>query len=102
MEVKVNENNGKIKLKLSGDVYIEQADELTSVFNSVIEKNPKEVEIDLNGLKTITSSGIGRIVLLYKGLKKKGSLLSIIGVNDTIMQIFKVVKLNKLIKIKST
>jgi len=100
MEVKVDERNGIMTLKFKGDIYIEQADELTSVFNSIIEKNPRDVEIDLDGLKTITSSGIGKIVLLYKDLKKRGGKLRIIKVNDTIMQIFKIVKLDKLIEIE--
>jgi len=74
---------------------------MINVFNSIIEKNPGEVVIDMEGLKSITSSGIGKIVLLYKELQKKGGKIKIIGVNDTIMQIFKIVKLDKLVEIES-
>ena len=52
-------------------------------------------------MKSITSSGIGKIVLLYKELHKKGGKIRIVGANDTIMQIFKIVKLDKLMEIES-
>jgi len=100
MEVKVTSSDGKTTVMLKGDIYVNQADELVDVFNSIVEKQPKEVTIDISGLKSITSSGIGKIVLLYKNLHEKNGKLKIIGVNDTIMQIFKIVKLDKLVEIE--
>ena len=100
MEVKVSEKDGVVAVALTGGIHIEQADELLDVFNSIIEKKPKEVVIDLSDLRSITSSGIGKIVLLYKGLQKCKGKMKILGVNDTIMQIFKIVKLDKLMEIK--
>jgi anti-sigma B factor antagonist len=100
MDVKVSEGEKSVTVSLKGDIYVEQADELLEIFNSIIEKGPKEVIIDLSGLKSITSSGIGKIVLLYKGLQKKNGKVKIVGVNNTIMQIFKIVKLNKLVEIE--
>ncbi len=100
MNIKVLENKGKVTVKVKGDIYIDQADELLKTFNSVINKNPKEVLLDLQGLKSITSSGIGKIVLLYKELQKKNGVIKIIGVNETIMQIFKIVKLDRLVDIE--
>ena len=100
MDIKMDESDKKITLTLKGDIYVEQADELLDTVTSIIEKSPEEVEIDLSGLKSITSSGIGKIVLLYKGLHEKKGRIKIVGVNDTIMQIFKIVKLDKLVDIK--
>ena len=100
MEVRIDSSNGKVTVTLKGDIYVDQADELVDVFNSIVEKRPQEVIIDISGLKSITSSGIGKIVLLYKNLHEKNTRLKIIGVNDTIMQIFKIVKLDKLVEIE--
>jgi anti-anti-sigma factor len=100
MEVKVSERDGVVTVTLTGGIHMEQADELLDVFNSIIEKKPKEVVIDLSDLKSITSSGIGKIVLLYKGLHKHKGTLRIEGVNETIMQIFKIVKLDRLMVIR--
>ena len=101
MDIKVSESDGKLTIKVKGDIYIDQADELQETFDSIIKKNPKEVVLDLKGLKSITSSGIGKIVLLYKELQKKNGLIKIVGVNETIMHIFKIVKLDKLVSIES-
>lgn len=100
MDIKLAESDRQVKVTLKGDIYVEQADELVEVFNSIIEKSPEEVIIDISELISIASSGIGKIILLYKGLRKKNGKIKIIGVNDTIMQIFKIVKLDKLIEIK--
>ena len=101
MNIKVSESDGKLTVKVKGDIYIDQANELLGTFNDIIEKNPKEVILDLKELQSITSSGIGKIVLLYKELQKKNGTVKIIGVNSTIMQIFKIVKLDRLIKIET-
>jgi anti-sigma B factor antagonist len=100
MDVQMTDKGEVVAVRLTGDIYVEQADELLDVFNSIIDKKPKEVVIDLADLKSITSSGIGKIVLLYKGLQKNKGKIRIKGVNDTIMQIFKIVKLDKLVEIK--
>ncbi len=102
MDIKVSESEGRINVTLRGDIYVEQSDELLEAFNSIIEKNPQEVIINIKDLKSITSSGIGKIVLLYKGLNQKNGKVKITGVNETIMQIFKVVKLDKLIEIEGS
>ena len=101
MKISVAEGDGKTTVNLNGDIYTEQGDELQQVFDGIIEKTPKEVVINLSELKSITSSGIGKIVYLFKELDKEGGEIRIIGVNDTIMQIFKIVKLDKLMKIES-
>jgi anti-sigma B factor antagonist len=101
MDITVLESDGKLTVKIKGDIYIDQADDLLSTFNNIVKKSPKEVILDLQELKSITSSGIGKIVLLYKELQKKNGVIKIIGVNKTIMQIFKIVKLDKLVDIKS-
>lgn len=102
MEIQVSENCKITTVKLKGDIFVEQGEELLEVFNGIIEKSPKEVVIDLNELKSITSSGIGKIVLLYKEMNKKGGKVRITGVNETIMQIFKIVKLDRLVEIEAT
>lgn len=102
MEIQVSENGKITTVKLKGDIFVEQGEELLEVFNGIIEKSPKEVVIDLNELKSITSSGIGKIVLLYKEMNKKGGKVRITGVNETIMQIFKIVKLDRLVEIEAT
>ena len=99
MDIKVTESKNRMNVTLRGDIYVDQTDELLETFNEIIEKNPEEVIIDIKDLKSITSSGIGKIVLLYKGLNQKNGKIKIIGVNETIMQIFKVVKLDKLVEI---
>jgi anti-sigma B factor antagonist len=100
MKISVSEDQARTTVSLKGDIYTEQGDELHQVFNTIVDKNPKEVVIDLADLKSITSSGIGKIVLLYKNLNRHGGKIRIVGANETIMQIFKIVKLDKLMDIE--
>jgi len=100
MDITVSGADDNLVVSVKGDIYIDQADELLQTFNEIIEKGPKEVLLDIDGLKSITSSGIGKIVLLYKELQKKNGSLKIQGANKTIMEIFKIVKLDKLVEIR--
>lgn len=100
MDITVSGPDDNLVVSVKGDIYIDQADELLQTFNEIIEKGPKEVLLDIDGLKSITSSGIGKIVLLYKELQKKNGSLKIQGANKTIMEIFKIVKLDKLVEIR--
>lgn len=102
MEITMNEEKDRVRVRLRGDLYVEQGEELMQVFDRIVEKKPLEVVIDLSDLNSITSSGIGKIVLLYKELQKQGGTIKIVGVNQTIMQIFKIVKLDKLMHIETT
>ena len=102
MDIKVAKGGDRIVVTLRGDIYVEQTDELLETFNLIIEKNQQDVIIDIKDLKSITSSGIGKIVLLYKGLNQQNRKIKIIGANETIMQIFKVVKLDKLVEIEES
>ena len=102
MDIKVDESEGRIVVTLRGDIYVEQADELLETFNSIIEKGTQDVIINITDLKSITSSGIGKIMLLYKGMSQQNRKIKIIGVNKTIMQIFKVVKLGKFVEIEES
>jgi anti-anti-sigma factor len=99
MEIEVVEKGESTTVILKGDIFVEQAEELRDVFDFIAAKSPREVVIDTAELKSITSSGIGKIVLLYKGLQRKGGRIKIINVNDTIMQIFKIVKLDKFVEL---
>jgi len=101
MDITVSGPADSLVVSIKGDIYIDQADELLQTFKEIIEKGPKEVLLDIDGLKSITSSGIGKIVLLYKELQKKNGTLKIQGANKTIMEIFKIVKLDKLVEIHS-
>ena len=101
MDIKVTESGSRIDVSLGGDIYVDQTDELLETFNEIIDKSPAEVIIDIKELKSITSSGIGKIVYLYKSLNQKDGKIKITGVNETIMQIFRVVKLDKLVEIVS-
>ena len=102
MDIRVAESEGRTVVTLRGDIYVEQSDKLREAFNSIIEKGKKEVIIDIKDLKSITSSGISKIMLLYDGLKQKNGKIKITGVNETIMQIFRAVKLDTFVEIEES
>jgi anti-anti-sigma factor len=102
MDIKVADNEDQIVVTIRGDIYVDQTDEIFETFKSIIEKNPQEAILNISDLKSITSSGIGKIFFLYKGLNKKNRKLKIIGANETIMQIFRVVKLDKYVEIEES
>ncbi len=68
-------------------------------FYTLIRAGVKRFLLDLNGLKYIDSSGIGKIINITKVLRKQGGNITIARVPQEIMQVFKLVKLDTFIKI---
>jgi anti-sigma B factor antagonist len=66
---------------------------------ALMKSGIKKFVLDLNELKYIDSSGIGKIINITKLLRKQNGNISMSRVSQEIMQVFKLVKLDTFIKI---
>jgi len=53
--------------------------------------------IDLSGLRLIDSSGVGALVFLYKKSKEYGGVVTVYGLCDQPMSIFKLLRLDRVL-----
>jgi len=83
-------------LTLVGNFDASKTEEVKAVLDHVEDS----LNIDMNNLQFICSSGIGIMVMTYRKLKEKGKEVYLINLNDHIRKVFEVAMLNKIFNIK--
>lgn len=99
MEVELSQNNNLVRLNVKGVIDEKGADQLKATFQQIDVAATKEVVIDCHEVHHIGSSGIGKILLLYKHLATEGNKLSVINLAEDLFDLFKELKLDTLFPI---
>jgi anti-anti-sigma factor len=89
MNTKIEEIDGKFVATLEGEMDTAAAMEAEEILKPLYKSDGKEVIIDCNGLEYIASSGLRILLSILKGAKASGSQVIMRGVNDDIMNVFK-------------
>lgn len=100
MEFKKKQMGDLIKVEILGGIDNESSEELKGHFNEILDSDFQEIEMDLYNVPFITSSGIGKFLLFYKNIVSKGKKMKISRINDELFDLFKSIKLDKLIPIE--
>lgn len=64
------------------------------VYN-VIEQGERKIVIDFSGCNFIDSTGLGILVSIYKKCMEKGIQLSLCSLNDQVLRVFQLTRLDK-------
>lgn len=99
MEVVTKQKGTEVMVKVSGAVDTDAAERLRAELAKVIKLSPGSVIMDLSGVPSIGSSGIGKILAFYKELNKAKAAFEIKGIHENLYNIFKSIKLEKLFPI---
>ncbi len=102
MQVDTSQDDGQVKIKISGNVDTKAAEELRSELARVLQMSPSKVTMDLKMVSAIGSSGIGKILVFFKELNKRQVSFEIKGIQENIYRLFKAIKLDKLFPITKT
>ena len=89
MKTKIEEIEGKFVVTLVGEMDTAAAMEAEEVLKPLYESSGKDVIIDCTGLEYIAPSGLRILLCILKGAKATGSKVIIRGMNDDIMNVFK-------------
>jgi anti-sigma B factor antagonist len=96
MDVTTKLNGDSLLVKVSGAVDTSAAEILRAELNKIAAQKPKKVIMDLSLVPTMGSSGIGKILMFFKGLDGAKAKFEIKGIHENLYNIFKAVKLDKL------
>ena len=87
-------------LKIIGAINIDSAQELKILFDNLLARGVKNVRLNLKNVPISNSSGIGHILMLFKSLKERNGKLEIRGVSRNLMEMLKLLNIEKLISIQ--
>lgn len=97
MEFTVSRTNGRVDVKIKGALDFAQADSLEVEFERLLTRDFKEAVFNLKSVPFITSSGIGKFLIFYKQASANGRRVRIKGINENLLNIFKIIKLDHLV-----
>jgi anti-sigma B factor antagonist len=86
---------GVVRVAIEGDLDSVTTRGLRDELQALLKRKPRRLEVDLSQLHTIDSSGVGMLVSLYKGVRAQGGQLTITGLRDQPLAIFRLLKLDR-------
>ncbi|MBR4730771.1 MAG: STAS domain-containing protein [Prevotella sp.] len=89
MNTTIEEIDGKYFATLNGEMDTAAALEAEEVLKPLYQSDGKDVIIDCTNLEYIASSGLRILLSILKGAKASGSKVVMRGVNEDIMNVFK-------------
>ena len=84
-------------LTIAGSLDAISTPELRASIDTLVREKRASVQVDLSALRLIDSSGVGAIVSLYKRIKAQGGKVTVKGLRDQPLAIFKLLRLDKVL-----
>src|SRR5215468_2007933 len=82
-------------LKIEGALDAVTAPDLRPILDALVSEKRQKVVVELSSLRLIDSSGVGALVALYKRLRAQGGSVSVIGLKNQPLAIFKLLRLDR-------
>jgi len=95
------EDRDQTTLEVRGELDALTALQLRPTLDAMVAECPRQVTVDLTGLRLIDSSGVGVLVWLYKHVRAKGGQVRFVGVQEQPLVIFKLLRLDVVFDIGS-
>lgn len=101
MECSIRESNGRTVVVVQGDMDNEQAARtFREAMYELLTAGKRNAVIDMSGVESINSHGIGKLLLFYKKFKDAGGELRISSPHGHVKEVFETLMLDRLFKIE--
>lgn len=97
--ISVIEEDAKSKLLVSGEIDAYTAPKLKEGLLPLTKVSKKIVEVDLDQVSYMDSTGLGVFISALKSTKEYGSHLRLINLQDRVKRLFKITGLDEIIEI---
>ena len=101
LTVNVVEESGKSVLNLSGEIDAYTAPQLKESLLPLTQRKGNTVEVNLENVNYMDSTGLGIFVSALKSTKENGSKLVLVNLQDRILRIFEITGLDDIIEIRA-
>jgi anti-sigma B factor antagonist len=97
MNFQRQDDGTRTTLRIEGSLDALSTPELRPMIDSILNDKRNEIIVDVSGLRLIDSSGVGALVSLYKRARAAGGNMSVSGLRDQPLVIFKLLKLDRIL-----
>lgn len=98
MEMKVV--NEQTHIVLIGSIYVDDAKQLREKLTALIEKGQTALNIDMEKVDYIDSTGLGMLISLKKLAVKNGGNVSVSGIQGLVRDVFELTRMTKVFGIQ--
>ncbi len=100
MDITITPTEAAITARISGPITEQDGESLKKAFSELLAASQKQVVLDLSMVPIITSTGIGKLILLFRKLKAQARELKIKAINDNLYEMFASINLDRMLKIE--
>ena len=86
---------GGVRLAIKGELDAVTVPELRLPIDGLVSRQPARLQVDLSALRVIDSSGVGALVSLYKRVRAQGGQVTVTGLQDQPLAIFRLLRLDR-------
>ena len=97
MDFSTNRADGVATLRIEGELDAVSIPEVRPTIDTLIAERHPRIVVDLSRLRLIDSSGVGALVFLYKKAKEYGGVVTVQGLRDQPLSIFKLLRLDRVL-----
>lgn len=94
MDFSTSRSDGVVILHIKGELDAVTVAEIRPAIDALVAERPQRVVVDLAHLRLIDSSGVGALVFLYKHAREYGGVVTVQGLRDQPLSIFKLLRLD--------
>lgn len=102
LQIEKNIENDHSILSLIGEIDASNSVELDEVILEMVQGGVRNILVDCSQLEYISSAGLGVFMSYLEEFQEKEIKLVIFGLKDKVFQVFNILGLDQLIKIRST
>jgi anti-sigma B factor antagonist len=86
-------------LPLKGEIDLHVSPSVTASLNSMIEKKPQRLVVDLSGVSYIDSAGLAALIGAMQKVEGYGGKFLLAGLQETVRSIFEISRLDQVFQI---
>lgn len=94
LQSRLRETDSTCILELSGEIDLDSAPAFRSILSDAVSNNPSHLVLNLSGVRYVDSSGFAAIMGTAKALRSAGGRISLVGCNDHVQRIVKLMRLD--------
>ena len=98
----VRQRGSATVVALAGEVDLHHTPEVHKTLVAACQAQPPKLVINLEAVRYLDSSGIGTLVEVFRRVNAYGGKLVLCGLNDRVLSVFEITKLDKFFKICKT
>jgi anti-sigma B factor antagonist len=97
MDFSTSRSNGVTTLRIEGELDAITVSQIRPAIDTLLAERPARVVVDVTNLRLVDSSGVGALVFLYKHAKEYGGVVTVQGLRDQPLSIFRLLRLERVL-----